>query len=96
MFDVHGCILKHDKDLDATKRCEDYFNWYKQRVLLPIWKKDIYFDKGVPVEYYDKALYHRPIMAIRFQKSICYYLKSASDNVYYETFVTFITVNMNQ
>ena len=81
MFDVHEYILKHDKDLDVTERCEDYLNWYNQRVFLPIWKKDMDFDKGVPVEYYSNVRYHGTIMALRFQKSIRYYLKSIGDNI---------------
>ena len=90
MFDVHDSILKHDKDLDETERCQDYFNWYKTKVLLSIWNDYTAFDNNVPVDYYGNVWYHRPIMALRFHKYICYYLKIIrNQNVYYETFFTF-------
>ena len=42
------------------------------------------------MEYYGSVRYHGPILALKFQKSICYYLKSiGSQNVCYETCVTF-------
>ena len=47
------------------------------------------FDKGALVEYYDSVRYHGSITALRFQKCICYYLKSTGNNVCYQTFVTF-------
>ena len=37
LFDVYDCTLKHYANVDATNRCNTYFIWYKEKVLLPIW-----------------------------------------------------------
>ena len=75
MFDVHDFVLMYDKYGDSTERYKNDFNWYKKKVLLPVWNDYTAFYNSVPVEYYDNVRYHGLIMALRFHKSIYYYPK---------------------
>ena len=88
-FDPKDFELKLQHNEAACKRCNSFFDWYRNKILLPLYNKSVNYNHGVSQEYWGNATYHGPIFAIKWKKSICFYLhvKDQQEKVCYEVFV---------
>ena len=63
------------EDDDAEyKRWDSFFDWYKSKVLFPIYKDSHNFNQGVSRQYWGNIRYHGPISAFKWEDSIYFYL----------------------
>ena len=73
-FDSKDLVLKHKGDNAAHERCNLFLNWYKNKVLFPIYKDSHDFNQGVSQEFWGNIRYHGPIFAHKWKQTICFYL----------------------
>ena len=64
-FDSKDLELKLEADNAAIKRCKSFFDWYKSKVLFPIYEDSHDFNQGVSQQYWGNIRYHGPISALK-------------------------------
>ena len=65
-FDPKDFELKLQQNEAACKRCNSFFDWYRNKILLPLYNKSVNYNHGVSQEYWGNATYHGPMFAIKW------------------------------